>query len=308
MPTKYVSKTATNGYVIGSDANDGSTKALAKLTLEAAITAAAAGDIIVINDGTYTAATYYDVAKALTINAETDYGVTLKCTGAVAQVVRVGAAGVEIKLGKLIIDAESNASASCVGINGTTARTVTLDGTRLINPGGTHYGVKSLSSGQVLALNVINAFFSCASAAGAIYGLIGAGAHVDINGLNVDNSASSGVTSYASAPVWLHAIGACTHRIRGVSGTWKTAAGAISSSFIRTSGSRGIIERNRGMNLIGGDTFGCLIRCENNTGIQADSLVIRKNQGVNATAGGYLILVSEKPVEHAVQIKIRRKE
>jgi hypothetical protein len=158
MPTKYVSKTATNGYAIGSDANDGSTKALAKLTLEAAITAAAAGDIIVINDGTYTAATYYDVAKALTINAETDYGVTLKCTGAVAQVIRVGVAGMEIKLGKLIIDAESNASASCVGINGTTARTVTLDGTRLTNPGGTHYGVKSLSSGQVLALNAINAF------------------------------------------------------------------------------------------------------------------------------------------------------
>lgn len=121
--------------------------------------------------------------------------------------------------------------------------------------------------------------------------MIGAGAHVDINGLTVDNSASSGVTSYASAPVWLNANGACTHRIRGVSGTWKTAAGVISSAFIRTSGSRGIIERNRGMNLIGGDTFGCLIRCENTTGIQADSLVIRKNQGVNATAGGYLILV-----------------
>lgn len=291
MATKYVSQTTANGYAVGSDANDGSTKALAKLTLEAAITAATAADTIVMNDGTYTAATYFDVAKALTINSETDYGTTIKCTGAVGQVIRVGAAGVEIKLGKMIIDAESNAAASCVGLYGTTARTVTLNGTRLRNPGAGRFGVESISSGQVIALNISSVDFSCTSTAGAVQALLGAGAHVDINGLTVDNSASSGAASNTRCPVYLNAGAAATHRIRGVSGTWKTAAGAISSSFVRTSGTRGIIERNRGMNLTGGDTSGCLIRCENSSGVQADSLVIRKNQGVNATTGGFLILV-----------------
>lgn len=291
MATKYVSQTATNGYSIGSDANDGSTKALAKLTLESAITAAAASDTIVINDGIYTAATYFDVAKALTINPEISYGVTLKCTGAVAQVIRVGAAGVEIKLGKLIIDAENNATASCVGLYGTTARTITLDGTRLKNPGTGRFGVESIPSGQVITLNIIEVDFYCVSTAGAIYALLGAAAHVDINGLVVDNSAGPGVSANTRCPVYLNTSAAATHRIRGVSGTWKTASGSISASFIRTSGTRGIIERNKGMNLTGGDTNGCLIRCENTSTIQSDSLVIRKNQGVNATTGGFLILV-----------------
>lgn len=291
MATKYVSQTATNGYAVGSDANDGSTKDLAKLTLESAITAATAADTIVMNDGTYTAATYFDVAKALTINAETDYGVTLKCTGAVGQVIRVGAAGVEIKLGKMIIDAESNASASCVGLNGTTARTVTLNGTRLRNPGAGRFAVESTGSGQVMRLNVVGVDFSCSSTAGGVYVMMGAGAHIDINGLTVDNSASSGAASNSRCPVYLNTNAAATHRIRGVSGNWKVASGSYSVSFIRTSGTRGIIERNRGMNLTGGDNNGCLIRCENTSGVQADSLVIRRNQGVNATTGGFLILV-----------------
>lgn len=292
MAIKYVSQTATNGYAIGSDANDGSTKALAKLTLEAAITAATAGDTVILNDGTYTAATYYDVAKALTINPEIAGMVTLKCTGAVGQVLRVGVAGGTIALGALIVDAESNSAASCVAINGTTARGVTLNGTILKNPGAPRFAVESINSGQVLTFTATDIVVQSQNGGGGIYLLVGAAALVDIDGLSADNSAGSGSSTTIRCPVYINANAAtATHRIRRVSGTWKTTAAAVSASFIRTSGTRGIIERNRGMRVTGGDTNGCIIKCENTSGVQADSLVIRNNQGGNETTGGFLIMV-----------------
>lgn len=291
MATVYVSQTATHGYAVGSDANSGATKELAKLTISAAITAAAANDTVIVNDGTYVSATYHDIAKGLTLAAETDYGVTLKCAAGQSQVIRVGADGAEITLGKLIIDAENNAAASCVGLNGTTARTVTLSGTRLQNAGTARFAIESISSGMVIALNVNGVDVSCSSTAGGVYALLGAGAHVAINGLNCDNTAGSGAASNTRCPVYINATAAATACIKGVSGTWKTSSGAISASFIRTSGVRAIIEQNRGMVLSGGDTNGAIVRCENTSGVQSDSICIRNNRGENNTSGGFLILV-----------------
>lgn len=291
MATKYVSQTSTNGYAVGNDANDGSTKLLAKLTLESAITAASPGDTIVINDGTYTAATYFDVAKALTINAENSRQVVLKRTGAVGQVIRVGVAGGTINLGALVIDAEADASASCVGINGTTARTVALNGTLLRNPGAGRFAVESINSNQVLTLRVTDVDATTTTTSGGIYALLGAAAIIDINGFTVDNTAGTGVLSNSRCPVYLNASASAMMHIRRVTGTWKTAAAAVSSSFIRSSGLRGLIERNTGMRITGGDTSGCLIRCENTSGVQSDGIVIAHNQGGNETTGGFLILV-----------------
>lgn len=291
MTTRYVSQSSNNGYAAGNDSNTGLSKSEAKLTLASAISASSNGDIVVINDGVYTAATYHDVAIGLELIAENDHAVTLKCAAGQAQVIRVGAAGQTITIGKLVIDAENNSAASCIGINGTTARAVTLSGTALRNPGASRFGVESINSSQVLTLRVEGVDFSCATTAGAVYCLLGSGASVAIDGLTVDNSAGSGVASYARAPVYVNATALAVVHIRRVSGSWKTSSGTISASFIRTSGCRGIIENNRGMVLSGGDTNGCLIRVANDSGVQADSVLIRKNSGSNNTNGGYLILV-----------------
>lgn len=292
MAIKYVSQTATNGYEIGSDANNGSTKSLAYLTLDAAITGAAASDTVILNDGTYTAATFFDVAKALTINPENAGLVTLKCTGAVGQVIRVGVAGNTITLGALIIDAELNAAASCLAVNGITARGVTLNGTTLKNPGTTRFAVESINSGQVLTFAATDIVVQSQNGGGGVYLLVGAAALVDIDGLSADNSTGAGASTNTRCPVYINANAAtATHRIRRVTGVWKTTAASVSSAFIRTSGTRGVIERNRGMRVTGGDTNGCIIKCENTSGVQADSLVIRNNQGSNETTGGFLILV-----------------
>ena len=55
--TYYVSKSTDNsdlGYGVGNNANSGLSPNQAKLTIGSAITAAANGDEIVINNGTYT--------------------------------------------------------------------------------------------------------------------------------------------------------------------------------------------------------------------------------------------------------------
>lgn len=279
MTTRYVSQTATNGYVVGNDSNTGLSKALSKLTITSAISASSNGDVIIINDGSYTAATFFDVTAGLSLQAETDHAVTLKCAAGQAQVIRVGSAGQTITIGKLVIDAESNAAASCIGVNGTTARALALSGTLLRNPGTGRFGVESINSSQVLTLTVENVDFECSTTAGAVYCLLGADAYVSINGLTVDNSAGPGVSNTLRAPVYINATASAVAHIRRVSGTWKTQSAAVSASFIRMSGARGVIEYNRGMILSGGDTSGCLIRVANDSGVQADSVMIRHNQG-----------------------------
>lgn len=294
MPTVYVSQSATNGYAIGSDANNYSqaqNKSSPKLTLASALSAAVAGDTIKINDGTYTAATFHDITSGVSISPENAYAVTLKCAAGQAQVVRVGAAGETITIGAVIVDAESNSAASCIGINGTTARGVVLDGTRLINAGNARFAVESINSSQVLTFTAHDVVVTNASTAGGIYLLLGAAAAVSINGAQLDNSAGVGIASALRSAVYLNATAAATILIRRVSGTWKTGSGGVSGSFIRASGCRGIIEDNRGMRLTGGDTSGALIRVDNASGVQTDGILIRRNHGSQETTGGFLILV-----------------
>lgn len=100
--TYYVSSEATNGFVVGSDASSGLSKAAAKLTLSSAFAAASAGDVIIINDSAtpYDSA-FYNLNKSITILPWTARGVTLRSTFA-SYAFLIGAS--DITLGALIID------------------------------------------------------------------------------------------------------------------------------------------------------------------------------------------------------------
>lgn len=111
--TYYVSKTATNGYVVGADGNAGTAKGTAKATISNAITTAADGDTIYVNDGAYSnaelgASGYVDFnAKALTFLAETNYGVTLSTDSASNIVMRFRNDNTTpLTVGKIILDCE----------------------------------------------------------------------------------------------------------------------------------------------------------------------------------------------------------
>jgi hypothetical protein len=108
--TYYVSSEATNGFVVGSDANSGLSKAAAKLTLSSAFSAASAGDVIIINDSAtpYDSA-FYNLSKAITILPWTDRGVTLRSTFA-SYTFQIAASN--ITLGALIIDTNATGASA----------------------------------------------------------------------------------------------------------------------------------------------------------------------------------------------------
>ncbi len=112
----YVSKTNTNGYAVGSDSNNGTARETPKATISNAITTAANGDTVIVNDGTYSnselgASGYVDFnAKALTFLAETNYGVTLS-TDASNIVMRFRNDNTTpLTVGKIILDCEKPSS------------------------------------------------------------------------------------------------------------------------------------------------------------------------------------------------------
>ena len=298
MATKYVSQTATNGYAIGSDGNNGTTKALAYLTLAAAISGATAGDTIIINDGVYTAATYHDVTKNLTINPENAGMVTLKATSGGGNVLYMRPSGCVLTLGDLIIDAEEKAGISCITSEITGARTLTLNGTRLRNPGSGAVGFKIGGIADNFTLNVNGASFYSLLSSGGIYLQANLGL-VKIRGFYANNSDGVGSANSVYCPVFIdgRVANGVVMDVRGCSGTWKTQPAATSCAFIQTRGVRGVIAENKGVSLTGSANAASIIRYFNSNGIQADSIVIRNNKGSQLAAGGYLVMIGAEAVD-----------
>jgi len=283
MSTKYVSKTDTNGYSIGNDGNSGTSKTLPYLTLDAAIAGASAGDTIIINGGTYTAATYYNVDKALTINPEPGTTVTLKRTGAVTRVMNIFSTDA-VTLGSITLDAEDTASCHALTISTmATPPKITLQSTRLLNAGS---GAQAILLPAKIKLDASGLTISHSSNAGGIIAFGLNEGYVNIDGVSIDNSAGSG-SSLQGVNISAAATGTQC-RIKGVSGTWKSSGSA--NSFIRTVGVVAVIEDNINLNLTGADAGPSIIACLNSA-YQANSCVVRYNKGTNNCSGGYGVLI-----------------
>lgn len=135
MANIYVSQTAINGYAVGDDARtkaNAASKTTPVLTVTRALAVAEANDIIIINDGTYTEASFISNAdENLTINAENDYQVIIRSASGTVRVVYVASTG--LTLGKIVIDAQ-NTQQNCInGVTTSNIAKLTLSGTKLIN-------------------------------------------------------------------------------------------------------------------------------------------------------------------------------
>lgn len=288
MAIRYVSQSATNGYVIGNDGNSGLSKSLPYLTLDAAITGASASDTITINEGSYRAATYYNIDKSLTVIPEPGKQVTLQSTGGAIRVVNIFSTN-PVTLGALRLDAESVASRNALTISTmATPPVITIDGTSFLNAGS---GAQAVLLPAKIKMNASNMTISHSSNAGGIMAFGLNEGYVNINGLIVDNSSGSG-SSLQAVNITAAATGiGC--RIRGVSGTWKSSGSA--NSFIRTVGCLSVIEDNNGLSLTGSDTGPSIIAVMNSA-YQSNGCVVRRNYGTNSCSGGYLILIgSDSP-------------
>lgn len=145
MATLYVSNSASNGFAVGSDSNAGNTMSAPLLTIAAAVTAAATGDTVIVNSGTYDQGT-----SSLTFSKNCSYlpyedeGVLITSTNATATLILTPTASVT----------PMNVGAFKVQNTGTPTRTVTSTGTNRaplnitgmsILTGGSaqHFGIQS---------------------------------------------------------------------------------------------------------------------------------------------------------------------
>lgn len=120
--TYYVSQTADNGYAVGNNGNNGTSKSTPRLTIESAYGTAVTGDTIIINPAIYIHASNFDAGatKGLTIACELSSGCILRATsGNQVWTVQTPAAGAMVFL-DITFDAQ-NARLRCATITNNVA-------------------------------------------------------------------------------------------------------------------------------------------------------------------------------------------
>ena len=127
--TLYVSQTATNGYVVGNNTNNGTSKTTPKLTITGANSAAAPGDTIIVNDGTYNEGVIY-ISKGLTINPETPNAVTITTPSSYVLDITPTSTAPTV-LGQLILAGQGKAQYGMVVRDTSSTSAVTLNGTTI---------------------------------------------------------------------------------------------------------------------------------------------------------------------------------
>ena len=204
MATYYVSKSIANNYALGSDSNNGTSLATPFLTISKAITTAADGDTVYVNDGTYTdlelgASNVLSIGatKSLKMYPQNDYAVTLQSTAASAQIVTLtGTATNELIFGKFIIDGEIPGAPGTyqpTGVslsNPSNQALVTLSGTRIQNCGTQHI-LNSKRRGTLKILDVQFAGLMAQGVASTASGADVASMITYVNGLTLSNVTTS---------------------------------------------------------------------------------------------------------------------
>lgn len=299
--TIFVSKTATNGFAVGSDSN---TLAQAKApnrqtpfaTIKQAFAQASAGDLIVINDGTYSGTDldaslgYLNmVSKGVTLRAHRSGQVTLQATTG-ARVVRIQTmpSGAVISLTGIVIDGGDGAQ-HCIETDGTTnPYTLTLTNCSTLNP--TVRGLVLASTKVALSLfnhthssGVSRALLYCnVMASGASVSIVGGSTTVSQQSLNQGGIELRATEAGASVSISGHTVDVTLQSSLTGNGTHDGIAIYNMSSVSVTNCSVAV----RGTP---GSRIGCGIRVSQTSAINVTP-TITGNTVVNETRGGYGIL------------------
>lgn len=289
MATRYASNSATNGFGAGVASGAGDTPATA-WTLEYALSTLADGDDLIVNDGTYTHATYWQwtSARSGSIRPLTARGVTLRATGAQTKVFNIDAGnGYTKTIGAFVIDGQTvcTTAAGCAGAN--TGRYI-FDGTWLkdcVEDGYYQY----LTNNKLEFLNVkVTGAMTYSGIRVANHTT--AGASVKVDGYEFDltgTTQANGGALYAQA----NAAGA-TLFARGFSGN--VASNAANAVIHIRGGYQTVIEGDKNKKITrSGSGAGALVWINPYNYIKAHNPIIRGIVGENNTSGtaGYLIIV-----------------
>lgn len=300
MTTYYVSNAASNGYVVGNDANDGLGKSTPWLTVMKAHTAAATGDTVYLNAGTYLSSdgasggTSFAFTKGIAWISETALGavLTATATGAGSAVVTINlGASVSMSMTDIDVDATStqhrclsrgNAQAgnvitltrcrwkSALNIavrepSGVQAKWVITDCIAIMSPTQTGSAVFDAAAGTVIDVTISGLAITFVSSAGS--------ATSDF-GLNIRST--TGRTSAAVS-------------ITGVTGSITSSAVAASQVFgifIQSITGAIVQDCNFSVTLTAGatDVYGIKTRALNS--LDCNNCIIRRNTiTLNGTAG-----------------------
>lgn len=297
--TYYVSKTATNGYVVGNDANAGTSKATAKLTVSNAVTTAATNDIIYINDGTYTgtelgASSYLLLSKGIDFRAEINGNVTF--LGAVSTAVArlQGPAGVTTSFTGIVFDGNVGTSNYSLWVEDTTgAYTVNCTSCRFVDPIFYHVYVSSNEA----TTNLTNCTFSAS-------GAVGTRSYVNATALATGgvtiNGATGTIAKHTTATNGLIDIkataGGVTASVSNVTATVTldptlTSTGEHFGISIKNVANAVIQNNNVTVQGTPGSRTSAIYRITADAAVSSTGGIIRNNVGYNLTNGGYLAII-----------------
>lgn len=294
MTIKYVSNTASNGYVVGNDANNGTSPSTPYLTLDFALAHVSNGDTINVNDGTQTAATFFSITNGITLRTVTDYGTTLVAgAGTTSRVINViAASSIAVNIGKFIVDTLGLTTSGIVNNSGTTSETI-LSGTKLQNSGASGTTAQllfDLSTAQKITLRDI-IWSGNVTTAGVYVAAAGATKRIEIDGItggltNIGIVGNTGGVLLAGTAAGARAL------VRRVVATVTTNHATTTCGVIHALGVTCMLEKNLGLYLAesqaNSNSAPILLSPGN---FLSENSVIRWNRGRNLSTGGYLIRV-----------------
>lgn len=237
MDIIHVSNTATNGYILGNDNNNGTSKQLAVLTLERALAIAIDGSIIKINNGIYQPPTinYWTITKSAHLIPETPKGVILQsCSGTdIYRLFNISAGiAVTLNLEDIILDGLDYLQFGIYSSQINNLATINLTRVEL-NNFLFHSINQAVSSGH-LFVNIKDCSLSGLNwQRGGIYMPDIAAGGLIVDGLSIDqtgrNNASGGL-------VYIHAVEpGIVAKVQNVSGISRVNAEAGTANFIGVS-------------------------------------------------------------------------
>lgn len=237
----YVSNAATNGYVVGDDANTGASKAAPFLTYGKAVSMYSAGDTIHLNDGDYlttdgaNGATYITLTKAVTILPESLHGVKITSTNATYNhYVNPSATGSYI-FGGLVLDCNTTSAIGVSTNNTAFTPTFTFNNTKFLN-----FTLRGISIGEdnPASVNINDVTMRSVSSRNDVEILATTSlqsGNVLIDGIDVDITQGGGVGSMNGIKILSSTGTGSTVSIKNISGYMRGNGGAssqISPGFI----------------------------------------------------------------------------
>ena len=282
MATRYVSSAAINGFPVGNNANNGTTQALAWLTLDYAFSNTSAGDTIIVN-GDHRSASSFAMGDRI-VQAAVSGQPTLYATGAQTRVINILATTGNPTLDGINVDGE-NLCTNAVTVHASNTATYVIKNGEFRNA----KQQQILDSNPVALGTIKNVKLNGVATQGGIgVDLMGATKRVEIEGVN---GTLTGVTSRAGIYMSATASGAET-RITGVSLN-VTVASTATCANIYTRGVIATVEGNNDLVIsetVTGGAQANIIVAPGTSAFLCENSVIRFNSGKNNCSDGYGIL------------------